>query len=139
MDFRILGPVEVRNEERRVPIGGPKPRALLGVLLVHAGEVVSTARLVDELWGERPPATAEKLVAGYVHALRGALGRNTIATQMPGYRIDVDRHTVDLLEFQRLVGDARAARGRRRVATSRARALARPAACECSPRRLGAP
>src|SRR5215208_1980342 len=109
MDFRILGPVEVRNEERRVPIGGPKPRALLGVLLVHAGEVVSTARLVDELWGERPPVTAEKLVAGYVHALRGALGRNTIATQMPGYRIDVDRHTLDLLEFQRLVGDARAA------------------------------
>src|SRR5215207_10558874 len=109
MDFRILGPLEVRDGESQVPVGGPKPRALLGVLLLSAGEVVSTARLADELWGERPPPTAEKLVAGYVHALRGALGGNTLATQMPGYRIDVDRHTVDLLEFQRLVGDARAA------------------------------
>src|SRR5215207_7455874 len=107
MDFRILGPLEVRDGESQVPVGGPKPRALLGVLLLHAGEVVSTTRLVDELWGERPPATAEKLVAGYVHALRGALGGNTVATQMPGYRIEMDRHTLDLLEFQRLAAGAR--------------------------------
>src|SRR5215203_6090841 len=107
MDFRILGPLEVRERERQVPIGGPKPRALLGVLLLHIDEVVSTARLVDELWGERPPATAEKLVPGYVHALRGALGGNTVATHTPGYRVEIDRHTLDLLEFQRLAADAR--------------------------------
>src|SRR5829696_4025249 len=107
MDFRILGPLEVRDGERQVPIGGPKPRGLLGVLLLHIDEVVSTARLIDELWGEDPPATADKLVAGYVHALRGALGGDTLVTQAPGYRVEIDRHTLDLLEFQRLAGDAR--------------------------------
>src|SRR5829696_4968871 len=107
MDFRILGPLEVRDGESQVPVGGPKPRALLGVLLLSAGEVVSTTRLADELWGERPPPTAEKLVAGYVHALRGALGGNTLVTQAPGYRVGIERHTLDLLEFQRLAADAR--------------------------------
>ena len=109
MDFRILGPLEVRDGESQVPVGGPKPRALLGVLLLSAGEVVSTARLADELWGERPPPTAEKLVAGYVHALRGALGGNTLVTQAPGYRVGIERHTLDLLEFERLAGAARQA------------------------------
>src|SRR5829696_6322252 len=109
MDFRILGPLEVRDGESQVPVGGPKPRALLGVLLLSAGEVVSIARLVDELWGERPPPTAEKLVAGYVHALRGAMGDDTLLTQAPGYRVELERHTLDLLEFQRLADNARSA------------------------------
>ena len=74
MEFLILGPLEVREREKTVRLGAAKQRALLGVLLLHANETVSTARLVDELWGERPPATAEKLVQGYVHALRKQLG-----------------------------------------------------------------
>src|SRR6266498_2496587 len=109
MDFRILGPLEVRERERQVPIGGPKPRALLGVLLLHIDEVVSTARLVDELWGERPPATAEKLVAGYVHALRKQLGADALVTQAPGYKLRLDPRALDLLEFERLTHDARGA------------------------------
>ena len=109
MEFRILGPLEVLDGEQSVPLKGAKPRALLGVLLLHANEVVSTARLVDELWGERPPATAEQLVQGYVHALRKQLGADALVTQAPGYRLRVAPHSLDLLEFQRLIAEARAA------------------------------
>ena len=62
MDFRILGPLEVLKEGRRVALGGAKPRAVLALLLVHRGETLGTERLIDELWGERPPATAAKSV-----------------------------------------------------------------------------
>ena len=109
MEFRILGPLEVLDGEQPVPISGAKPRALLGALLLHANEVVSTARLIDELWGERPPATAENLVQGYVHALRKQLGADAIVTQAPGYRLQVDSRKLDLLEFERLLAAARAA------------------------------
>ncbi len=109
MEFRILGPLEVLDGEQPVPLKGAKPRALLAVLLLHANEVVSNARLVDELWGERPPATAERLVQGYVHALRKELGADALVTQAPGYRLRVEPGALDLLEFQRLVAEARAA------------------------------
>ena len=58
MEFLILGPLEVRNGAHTVRLGAAKQRVLLGVLLLHANELVSISRLVDELWGERPPATA---------------------------------------------------------------------------------
>jgi class 3 adenylate cyclase len=109
MEFRILGPLEVRDDERSVALGGPKPRAVLAVLLLQANEVVSIARLVDDLWGERPPATAQKMVQGYVHALRGQLGGDMLVTQPPGYRLRVDASTLDLAEFRRLVEQARSA------------------------------
>jgi DNA-binding SARP family transcriptional activator len=50
MTFRILGPVQVEDGPRRLVLGGPKPRALAAVLLIHASPVVSTDRLIDELW-----------------------------------------------------------------------------------------
>ncbi|HEX9381302.1 MAG TPA: BTAD domain-containing putative transcriptional regulator [Gaiellaceae bacterium] len=109
MEFRILGPLEVLDDQRAVLLGGAKQRALLGVLLLHANEVVSTTRLVDELWGERPPATAEKLVQGYVHALRKQLGADALVTQAPGYKLRLDPRALDLLEFERLTDDARGA------------------------------
>jgi DNA-binding SARP family transcriptional activator len=109
MRFRVLGPLEVLDEARSVRLGASKPRALLGVLLLHANEVVSIDRLVDELWGERPPPTATKLVQGYVHALRKELDEDTLVTQAPGYRLRVDREALDLLEFQRLTEEARSA------------------------------
>jgi YVTN family beta-propeller protein len=108
MEFLVLGPLEVRNGEHTVRLGAAKQRALLGVLLLHANETVSTGRLVDELWGERPPATAEKLVQGYVHALRKQLGDGVVETQAPGYRLRVDPRSLDLLEFERLTEEARA-------------------------------
>ena len=60
MDFRLLGPLEVFDGARAVVIGGGKRRSLLALLLLHSNEVVSADRLIDELWGEHPPATAAK-------------------------------------------------------------------------------
>jgi YVTN family beta-propeller protein len=107
LEFRILGPLEVRDGQRTVELGAAKQRALLGVLLLHANELVSTHQLVEELWGEHPPATAEKLVQGYVHALRKRLGADLIATHGPGYRLEVGPAELDVLEFERLVAEAR--------------------------------
>jgi YVTN family beta-propeller protein len=79
------------------------------VLLLHPNEAVSTARLVDELWGEHPPATAEKLVQGYVHALRKQLGDGVLETRAPGYRVAVDPGSFDLATFEELTSAARSA------------------------------
>jgi YVTN family beta-propeller protein len=102
VEFLILGPLELRDGQQVVRLGSPKQRVLLGVLLLHANETVSVARLVDELWGERPPATAEKLVQGYVHALRKQLGDGVLHTRPPGYLLSVEPRSLDLAEFERL-------------------------------------
>lgn len=59
VEFRILGPLEVQANGHRLQLGGRKQRALLAVLLLNANEVVSRDRLIDALWGERPPPTRE--------------------------------------------------------------------------------
>ena len=107
MEFRILGPLEVLDGERAIAFDAAKQRALLGVLLLHANEVVSRERLIDELWGERPPATAAKLVQGYVSQLRRRLGRDAIATRGPGYLLGVNEDAVDAARFRGLVAEAR--------------------------------
>jgi hypothetical protein len=76
MDFRILGSFEVCAGERLVELGGEKPRALLAILLLHRDEVVSAARLIDDLWGESPPDTALRTLRAYVSRLRKALSPN---------------------------------------------------------------
>ncbi|MGZ8740562.1 MAG: BTAD domain-containing putative transcriptional regulator, partial [Gaiellaceae bacterium] len=106
MKFLILGPLEVRDGARTVPLGGPKPRALLGVLLLHANGVVSTARLIDELWGDTPPETAVTMVQVYVSRLRKVLPAGALQTRPPGYRLEVEPEQVDLIRFERLVTDA---------------------------------
>ena len=73
MEFRILGPLEVLEEGRSLPLGGPRQRAVLAVLLLHANEVVSSERLIDELWGEEPPKTADATLRVYVSQLRKTL------------------------------------------------------------------
>lgn len=73
MDYRILGPLEVSDADRTVALGGDKQRALLAILLLHANEVVTADRLIDELWGERAPTTALKTLQAYVSRLRKAL------------------------------------------------------------------
>jgi YVTN family beta-propeller protein len=102
LQFLILGPLEVREGQRLVRLGSAKQRALLGVLLLHANGTVSVSSLVDELWGERPPATAEKLVQGYVHALRKQLGTEILKTRPGGYLLDIGPHSLDVAEFERL-------------------------------------
>ena len=80
MHFRILGPLEAVAEGRVIPLNAAKPRALLAILLLHANEPVSSDRLVEDLWGGRPPATAAKVLQKYVLQLRRALGRGVIRT-----------------------------------------------------------
>src|SRR5262245_38416044 len=112
MEFRMLGPLEVADGGRGVALGGAKQRALLGVLLLHAGEVVPVERLVDELWGEQPPGSSGKLVQGYVSGLRRALGpgrEELLATHAPGYALRVAPDALDLFAFERLLAEARSA------------------------------
>ena len=76
MDFRILGPLEVRDGSRRLVLGGERQRAVLAILLLHRNEVVSADRLIDELWGEAPPAGARQTLRAYVSKLRRAMVTN---------------------------------------------------------------
>jgi DNA-binding SARP family transcriptional activator len=110
MEFRILGPLEVLDEGRRVALASSKQRALLALLLLHRGETLGTERLIDELWGERPPATAAKSVQGHISRLRKALapaGSELIVTRDHGYELAIDRELVDAERFERLVGEGR--------------------------------
>src|SRR5262245_51240736 len=107
MEFRILGPLEVLDEDRVIALEAPKQRALLGVLLLHANEVVSRERLIDELWGERPPTTAAKVVQAYVSQLRRRIGKETITTREPGYLLRVGEEAVDAKRFRALVAEGR--------------------------------
>ena len=91
MEFRVLGPLEVLDDDGLVaPLGGPRPRSLLACLLLHANEVVSTDRLIDAIWGASPPASAANALQVHVHTLRVALGGDRIVTRAPGYVLRVE-------------------------------------------------
>jgi YVTN family beta-propeller protein len=107
--FRILGPLEVVDRERPVLLGGPKQRALLAILVLRRGEAVSSDRLIDQLWGERPPATAAKTLQGYVSHLRKALGNEVLLTRGGGYLLAAAADQVDAGRFEAMAADARRA------------------------------
>ena len=110
MDWRILGPLEVFDGDRRVAIAGEKQRAILALLLLHANEAVSTERLLDELWADRPPAAGATAVRVRVSQLRKALGRKQVLrTRTRGYVLCVEPGELDLHRFERLVEDTREA------------------------------
>ena len=90
MDFRILGPIEAWADGRPVSLGGGQQRAVLALLLLDANRVVSSDRLIEELWDGHPPATAATALQGHISALRKALGPDVIATRRPGYVIELD-------------------------------------------------
>jgi len=106
MQFRILGPVEVIDQERTLALGGGRKLALFAIFLLHANEVLSTDRLVDELWSGEPPATAEKIVRNYVSLLRKQLG-DRLVRRPPGYLLRVEPGELDSERFETLVGEAR--------------------------------
>jgi YVTN family beta-propeller protein len=109
VEFRVLGPFEVVDDDRPVALGGTKQRALLAMLLLHRGEVVSTDRLVDALWGERASATAAKTVHVYVSGLRKALGDDLLVTRGHGYLLHAGPGRVDRDRFEELATAGRAA------------------------------
>jgi predicted ATPase/DNA-binding SARP family transcriptional activator len=109
VQFRILGPVEALVDGRPAALGAPKQRALLALLLVNRGRVVSAEALVDGLWGEKPPASAMQSLQVYVHGLRRAVGAERIETVGRGYRAVVAEGELDLDRFDRLLERGRAA------------------------------
>jgi DNA-binding SARP family transcriptional activator len=106
VEFRILGPLEVRDGDRIVPLGGARQRAVLALLLTRANEVVSRDWLIDELWGERPPESAVNVLQTYVSHLRKALSADRLVTRTPGYLIRVERDELDLFRFEDLATEA---------------------------------
>jgi DNA-binding SARP family transcriptional activator len=108
MDFRILGPLEVSDEGRVLALGGTRQRALLALLLLNANQVVSSDRLIDELWGDEPPESGATALQVRVSQLRKALGAGgeVIVTRAPGYVIHVGSDRLDLQRFERLVSEA---------------------------------
>lgn len=114
MEFRILGTLELSEDGRPVELAGGRQRMLLALLLLHANEVVSTDRLIDGLWGERPPATAAKVLQNAVSQLRRALGESLIVTRAPGYMLRVEPAAIDAHRFESLLED-----GRRELAAGR--------------------
>jgi DNA-binding SARP family transcriptional activator len=108
VEFRILGPLEVTHQGEAVHVGGAKERALLAILVLNANEAVSVDRLIDELWGVRPPATARKSVQVRVAGLRRTLGEGVLLTSAGGgYLIRIAADQLDLHHFERLVSEGR--------------------------------
>ena len=111
MQFFVLGPLEAHEDGGPVAVGGGRRRALLALLLVHAGEVVSRDRLIDELWSGEPPASASQSLDAYLSRLRkvfreaGADG--VLVTRAPGYALLAEG--TDAARFESLVRDGRAA------------------------------
>jgi DNA-binding SARP family transcriptional activator len=123
LSFRVLGPLEVREHDRALAVGGGHQRALFAMLLLHANEIVSADRLLDALWGAAPPPTAAKTVQVYVSRLRKELGDGRLVTRAPGYALQVDRSELDLARFEQLVAEAQRSDPARAADTLR-RALA---------------
>jgi SARP family transcriptional regulator, regulator of embCAB operon len=109
LELGLLGPLVAARGGQPIPVAGPKPRALLSILALEAGRVVSADRLVEELWPEQPPGTAAHAVQVYVSQLRKALGADAISTRRPGYVLELDPECVDVHRFVRLADDGRAA------------------------------
>src|SRR5690242_16262433 len=113
MEFRVLGPLEIADGDRLLHVSGARERALLAVLLIHAGEVVAADRLIEDLWGGDIPGNPANALQVVVSRVRRALeipGRpGRLVTRKPGYLLDVRPDEVDAGRFERLLREAIAA------------------------------
>jgi DNA-binding SARP family transcriptional activator/tetratricopeptide (TPR) repeat protein len=117
VEFRVLGPVEATVDGVPLELGGPKERALLAILLLHANHAVPAAYLIDQLWQDQPPMTAPNLLHGHVSRLRRMLRRSEagttpggiVMTKGQGYLLKLEPGQLDLDRFERLVARARQA------------------------------
>jgi WD40 repeat protein/DNA-binding SARP family transcriptional activator/type II secretory pathway predicted ATPase ExeA len=120
MRFRVLGPLQVEADDGPLPVGGPKERLLLALLLARPNQVVSVQALIQGLWGDQPPATAAKTLQSHVKRLRRALepGRasgaagQVLITREPGYLLQVPPEALDAARFEELAAQARRALAR---------------------------
>jgi DNA-binding SARP family transcriptional activator len=104
MRVRLLGPVDVITDGVPRPVSGMRRQAVLAMLALHPGEVVSSDRLADVLWGDEPPATAQNTLQRHVSHLRGVLGSRTAITgRRPGYLLDPAQVDTDAAEAERLI------------------------------------
>ncbi|MGH3302008.1 MAG: AfsR/SARP family transcriptional regulator [Streptosporangiaceae bacterium] len=113
MEFRILGPVEIRAGDRSLDIGHARQRAVLAVLLLDLGRVVSADRLIDRVWGEAPPSSVRNVLYGYVARIRAAISGAAddgaaLRRGHGGYVLEASPELVDLLRFRKLVEQAKA-------------------------------
>jgi DNA-binding SARP family transcriptional activator/DNA-binding beta-propeller fold protein YncE len=119
LEFRVLGPLEVIRGQQRLPLGSPKQRALLGLLVVHANEPIPRERLIEELWADAAPKTVNAVLSVYLSRLRRLLadgtGEQLLLTQAAGYVLSVPPEGLDARRFEALLE-----RGRRELASGEA-------------------
>src|SRR5262249_26302997 len=107
LEFGILGPLAASKDGRELPLGGTKQRGLLAVLLLRPNELVPTPRIIDELWGEQPPASAVKTVQVFASQRRKGLGEGVRETRPGGYAVRVATDALDAARFERLLDEGR--------------------------------
>ena len=108
MRYRILGVTQAADTQGNdIPLGGPRLRALLTALALRASRTASPETLIDEVWPDKPPHDAPAALQALVGRLRRALGKDAIASEPGGYRLDATLEDVDLFVFERLVGEGR--------------------------------
>jgi WD40 repeat protein/DNA-binding SARP family transcriptional activator/type II secretory pathway predicted ATPase ExeA len=107
--FQVLGPIEADAGNGPIGLGGPKQRAVLAHLLLRSNQMVPSAVLIEELWGDEPPDSAKNTLQSYVSHLRKALGDGRIEGRPPGYVLIVERDELDADRFDDLLRDARKA------------------------------
>ncbi|MZD10184.1 AfsR family transcriptional regulator, partial [Streptomyces sp. SID5785] len=106
MRYRLLGTTQVlRDDGSAVPVGGARLRALLTVLALRPGRTVPAALLVDEVWGDEPPADASGALQALVGRLRRAVGAGVIDSAEGGYRLAATADDIDLFRFERFTAD----------------------------------
>jgi len=115
LEYRLLGPLEVADGGTQLPLRGQKQRALLAIMLIHAGEVLATDRLVDLLWGEHPPRTAATSLQNFVAQLRKVLPPDVLVTKPSAYQLCASPDQIDVGRFERLVREAKIESPDRRV------------------------
>jgi len=115
MQFKLLGPLEVVDKGRSLPLNGNKQRATLGFLLLHGNSVIATSRILKALWPVDMPVTGRKMLQNAVSGLRGMLSAHgegpdsaLLLTHAPGYLFRVEPDRVDLSRFYSLVNSGRA-------------------------------
>jgi predicted ATPase/DNA-binding winged helix-turn-helix (wHTH) protein len=128
MDVAILGPLEVRDSGRTLPLGGLKQRAVLAILALQANRIVAAEALIRLIWGEAAPVTASHSLEVYVSALRRLLGGGSRAREILGYRaggyaLNLEPGQVDVGRFENTLAEAMSAsaRGDHVTATTRIR------------------